>query len=428
MAPAHSTPIPDWVPQMTVGHWYRISGDRPDLGLHPTPTGSRYLADNDPAQDNSLSAAISIRSRLRRRLGRHVNAPWSGRSGFRSITEAWNGAVLATQFGQCGAMVCFGGGHNDYFGSDLHIFDLATRQWSRLSDGYVRGTADAYGDGARYPDSLYPDGSPLPPHTYHYVQYDPVGNDFILLKGQQQLGPNVVPIAIPHLFNLDTRRWRRGPEHPRAALKSAGWSAWDPHRRMLWGHSGDDGNSWLGFSPDGDNGDGTVGHWGTLYSGKLPMAADHNAMTYDTHRDRLVIAVHQHNRLFSLNPSQPAASAVILNSIPLTPINPYASLEFSHRLDQLIYYSACDGANIYSIAPPKADRSPGRADPQWRWQPLTRASNALDPIKDAARHSASPHNNLNHTFGRFRITSFSSSVIAILVRHIDSPVYAIKLC
>ena len=37
-------------------------------------------------------------------------------------------------------------------------------------------------------DSVYPDGSPLPPHTYDYVQYDPLGNDYILFKGQTEWG------------------------------------------------------------------------------------------------------------------------------------------------------------------------------------------------------------------------------------------------
>jgi len=36
------------------------------------------------------------------------------------------------------------------------------------------------------------------------IPYDDVGNDFILLKGQTELGPNVKATAIPHLFNLNT--------------------------------------------------------------------------------------------------------------------------------------------------------------------------------------------------------------------------------
>ena len=165
-------------------------------------------------------------------------------------------------------MIVFGGGHNDYFGSDVHAFDLSCREWRRLSDGFVTGEADDYGEGAVYPDAVYPDGSPLPPHTYDYVQYDEVGNDFLLLKGQTELGPNVKAVAIPHLFNLDTLTWRRGPRHPSAILNSGGFTTWDAKRRVLWGHSGDDGggNAFVAYCPDGVNPDGTVGSWTAVSS------------------------------------------------------------------------------------------------------------------------------------------------------------------
>ncbi len=58
--------------------------------------------------------------------------------------------------------------------------------------GFVTGEADQYAEGA-----IYPDGLPLPPHTYDYVQYDEAGNDFILLKDQTALGPDVKAVVIP---------------------------------------------------------------------------------------------------------------------------------------------------------------------------------------------------------------------------------------
>src|ERR1700720_4549199 len=131
---------------------------------------------------------------------------------------------------------------------------------------------------ARAPHSVSPDGSPLPPHPYDYVQYDRVGNDYLLFKGQTELGPEVKAAAIPHLFNLDTLTWRHGPQHPTAILNSGGWTTWDASRRAVWGHSGDDGggNAFIGFSPDGDNGDGTFGGWFDRFSNKLPGVANHN--------------------------------------------------------------------------------------------------------------------------------------------------------
>ncbi|HWM28529.1 MAG TPA: hypothetical protein VNQ14_08730, partial [Woeseiaceae bacterium] len=99
-------------------------------------------------------------------------------------------------------MLVFGGGHTTYFGSDVHAFDVASREWRRLTTGFVTGNPREYGEGAVYETSTYPDGSPLPPHTYDYVQYDAVGNDYLLLKGQTELGPTVKAAPIPHLFNL----------------------------------------------------------------------------------------------------------------------------------------------------------------------------------------------------------------------------------
>jgi len=88
----------------------------------------------------------------------------------------------------------------------------------------VSGEIGEYGEGAIYPDALYPDGSPLPPHTYDYVQYDEAGNDFIF--------PSVKAAAIPHLFNLDTLTWRSGPLHRSAILNSGGFTTWDAKRRL----------------------------------------------------------------------------------------------------------------------------------------------------------------------------------------------------
>jgi hypothetical protein len=414
---------------MQRGHWYRLSGDNPDLGLQATAQGTRYLEDGDPALDPAINAARDLRERLRRRLGRYPHTPWRGRSGFPAITEAWNGAVYASRYGDSGSMIVFGGGHDDYFGSDVHAFDLASRQWSRISDGYVSGERGAYGAGAVYPHAIYPDGSPLPPHTYDYVQYDPAGNDFILFKGQIELGPNVKAIAIPHLFNLDSLSWRRGPVRPDAILNAGGWTTWDPRRRVIWGNSGDagGGNAFLGFYPDGANSDDTFGRWGELHPRLLPGMADHNTMQIDTRRDVIIVAAHGSGTLHALSPADPGHGLTRLSESGMKPkFLPYAALEFSPNLDSLIYYSACYGKRLYGVYPPaNLDHKRLGEDP-WRWICLTDPDCPLDPIADAAETTAHGKNPA-HTFGRFRVASFSGRDVAILVRHVDSPVYAMAL-
>ena len=409
--------------------WHAISGDRPDLGLTPTPRGTRYLRDNDPARDPHLNPARTPKERLRRMLGRDPKSPWHGTAGFAAITEAWNGAVYASRFGASGSMVVFGGGHNDYFGSDVHAFDLESRQWRRISDGYVAGLSGDYGEGARYPESVYPDGSPLPPHTYGYVQYDPVGNDYILLKGQTELGRAVRSAAIPHMFNLDTLRWRRGPKHASAILSSGGWTTWDESRRVLWGHSGDDGggNAFIGFHTDVDNADGTYGRWTDHFPNKLPGIANHNAMQITAGHDIIVVSVHARDELQALDPADPARDSVSLTSVGAKPrLRPFSALEYAPNTGRLVYFSPLDDGTVFTLRPSGEQRSRSRSAGEWIWQAHQPRSGSLNPIADAALHSRFDVN-VSHVFGRFRIASIAGVDLAILVRHADSPVYAWRL-
>ena len=324
-------------------------------------------------------------------------------------------------------MIVFGGGHNDYFGSDVHAFDLGTRQWSRISNGYVSGGVDEYGAGAVYPDAVYPDGSPLPPHTYCYVQYDAIANDYVLLKGQTELGPDVKAAPIPDMFNLDSLKWRTGPKQPSAILSSGGWTTWDASRRILWGQSGDNGNAFIGFSPDGDNGDGTFGSWTRLYPKKIITGADHIAMQIDPVRDIIVIVVSASNTLLAIDPSEPGREIARLSSKGDPPvISEYAALEYAPNLDRFVYYSANDGPQVYSIASPAGSTCPQLVAGAWTWRSLLKEGNRLDPVRQAAALS-SYGVNVSHTFGRFRVATHGQTDVAILVRHTDTPVYVMRL-
>jgi hypothetical protein len=417
---------PHWLERMTPGCWYQIAGDHPDLGLSPTPVGTRFLIDTDPASDARINPARGAKERLRRWLGRLPHSPWEGRNGFSTITEGWNGAVFASRMGASGSMIVFGGGHNSYFGSDVHTFDLSTRQWARVSDGYVSGAFNEYGAGAVYPESVYPDGSPLPPHTYGYVQYDPVGNDYLLLKGQQELGPDVKATPISHMFNLDSLTWRRGPKHPSAVLGSGGWTTWDASRRILWGHSGDSGNGFIGFSPDGDNGDGTFGSWTPLYPKKI-QPADHNTMAIDPERDMIVVVAGAANALYALDPKAPAGDLTRLSSTGEQPVlAEFAGLEYAPNLHRLVYYSARNGPQVYSMSGPHGSSWTQRTNGAWKWRSILNGDNQLDPIAHGASCTMFGINK-DHTFGRFRVASYGAVDLAVLIRHVDSPVYAMRL-
>jgi hypothetical protein len=101
-------------------------------------------------------------------------------------------------------------------------------------------------------------------------------------------------------------------------------------------------------------------------------------------------------------------------------------MEYAPNLACLVYFSPLDGGIVYTVAAPPGRRSHDTDVGKWSWCSCRPAADALDPIADAASRSRYPVN-LSQTFGRFRIASFGAIDLAILVRHVDSPVYAMRL-
>ena len=268
--------------------------------------------------------------------------------------------------------------------------------------------------------------SPLPPHTYGYVQYDPVGNDYLLLKGQLELGPDVKATPISHMFNLDSLTWRRGPKHPLAVLSSGGWTTWDASRRILWGHSGENGNGFIGFTPDGDNGDGTFGSWTTLY----PKKVQSSRSQYDGDRPSARYYRRDCQRRKCALCARPECAggrtraAFMFGDQPV--LAEFAALEYAPNLHRFVYFSAKNGPRLYSITEPDGSSWPQLTNGAWKWSCILNADNRLDPIAHAATNTRHDLNR-DHTFGRFRVATYGIFDLAVLIRHVDTPVYAMML-
>jgi len=137
--------------------------------------------------------------------------------------------------------------------------------------------------------------------------------------------------------------------------------------------------------------------------------------------------VHRHDELYAIDPADPGREIVRLKSVGSKPVlRPYAALEYAPNLACLVYFSPLDGGIVYTIAAQPRRRSHGEFVEKWSWHACKPTADTLDPIADAATRSHYPVN-LSQTFGRFRIASFGAIDVAILVRHIDSPVYAMRL-
>jgi hypothetical protein len=95
-------------------------------------------------------------------------------------------------------------------------------------------------------------------------------------------------------------------------------------------------------------------------------------------------------------------------------------------MNAMIYYSASNGGELFSIRKNSASNVAEQNPETCSWESITAVTNQLNPIIHAAKASQHPAN-VKQTFGRFRVASYDGVDIGILIRHIDSPVYVIKL-
>ena len=102
------------------------------------------------------------------------------------------------------------------------------------------------------------------------------------------------------------------------------------------------------------------------------------------------------------------------------------ALEYAPNLDRFVYYSTNHGPQVYSIASPAGSTWPQLVAGAWTWRSLLNEGNHLDPVTQSAAFS-SYGVNVSHTFGRFRVATYDQTDVAILVRHTDTPVYAMRL-
>jgi hypothetical protein len=379
-AQAASSP-PSWVSSIPQGTWAAI--------------GKNTISDVDAAKDPAVNPGGG-------------SPPWRGNTGLRAILDAWNGGAFASGYGSHGSLLVFGGGHNDYLGSEVYAFDMATQMWKRVTNPYPGPFNFPYADTA------YPDGSPVPPHTFEFVDYHPGTNSFVLLRGVEDgvASTNATDQFRTHMLDLDTGQWRKSRRNGNLGADGGGVSCYDSNRDVFWalGPSSTS-NPFTKFDPNVNNSDGTVG----AYTNYNALAHEIDAAAAcDPVNDLFVFAAFRYaGRVYAIDLKNPNGGRVALNETGDIPQKRGAGgWEWSSKRQAFIYWR--QGGGVYEFKHVSGSWSTGT----WRWTNLTSGSNSVVPQSMVSD---------NGVYSRFRIARYGNEEVAVVVNRVDGPVYAFRI-
>lgn len=140
------------------------------------------------------------------------------------VITCWSGGAYDTKRDR---LIVWGGGHGQYAGNEIYVFDVNKLQWERVNDP----SADVGGDERT---GLYPDGTPRSRHTYNYIQYVPVIDRFCSLGGAVFYPSGQVGTDKTYGFNFDAKKWELFASTPTSGIGS--FSAVDFTTGHVWQH------------------------------------------------------------------------------------------------------------------------------------------------------------------------------------------------
>ena len=369
---------PELVGEIAPGTWKAIS--------------TNTLADVDPEQDTVLNPKYP------------QSSPWHGNSGQSGVIAAWCGGAFAYGFGKYGALLVWGGGHQDYYGNEVYAFDVDKLRWSRLSDPYRSPMFDGVG---AYPHGRYPDGTPVPPHSVDLLEYHPKTQSFVSLHAEtNNLGGYTTSTV--YLFSLEQKRWRHSHVSPKS-LGSFGFSAYDGKRDVFWVEGGGGGpNPTSAFNPNPVNDDGTFGEW-TQYVEHIGVNG--SVAAYDPLHDLIVVTVFRNGKdIRVIDPARPREpTRTLMQSGTAPKLVAGHGWEWSEKRSAFIYWA---GEHVFEL------KASGDGGPSsiWVWTDLTSSQNSVLPEYAA-----------NGVYGRFRIAKYGSAEIAFTVNSVSGSVYAFRI-
>lgn len=148
-----------------------------------------------------------------------------------AVIGAWGGGAYDTKRDR---MILWGGGHGDYAGNEIYVFDLNTLKWTRVNE-----PSPVPSGVTEFRTGYYPDGGPVSRHTYNYIQYlpDPVDR-FCTFGGAAFWQTGQYGSAHTDCFNFDLNQWETQKFSDATSFGIGANSAYDPVTASVWVSSG----------------------------------------------------------------------------------------------------------------------------------------------------------------------------------------------
>lgn len=149
----------------------------------------------------------------------------------RHVIGAWSGGAFDTTRQR---LVVWGGGHADYAGNEVYVFDVESLQWSRLNDP---SSLDGFCDGSScQPQAqVMPDGKPPSRHTYNGMVYVPSIDRLWSQGGSLWKSGNAT--LLTWTFDFVTQSWSQMSDAEDTSYSIV--TAYDPVTQHVFHHGND---------------------------------------------------------------------------------------------------------------------------------------------------------------------------------------------
>ena len=378
---------PSWIPaQMpNVGRWTQI-----------TTVNDPYDAPVDPAKDATANPNYP------------GQAPWNanGSDDNVGVCEYWGGGLKIVDYGEFGGLGLINAGHFHYLGNELYIWDLGSRIWIRASDPSTTA-------GGSRPTGLYPNGSPMLPHTYDKLEYRFRSREIfcsnveINTAGGNEIGKYT-------FLNIDTAVWRASAAAPDTS-SYAGWIAYDEIRDRSFAHPGVYNGglaNLLQYDMGGAAGDPTDGDW-HVWDFLNHIALD-NVAAFDID-NYIVVVLHEDGTIYAVDPNNPDDNEIELTTSGSGPSSfGRSGWEYSPKRKAFIqHHHGTD--DVFQLK--LSDETDWR-DGTWVWSNLTNGANSVTP----------PAVNSPGLYSRFRVFDYPDGTeVAFEINDMHGPVYGFRL-